>query len=138
MGISADIVAGGGNIVTGNATLAMLEFPPFIYWAVGIMTLAVIVAGVRQEYTNSRLRKICDKLGDVTDTLTIVKTMQEHPEDYGFGTKRTNELLEENLRASTEAAKQSAETSRAIRALTHYIMEEMRTRGHNPLPPTGS
>lgn len=55
-------------------------------WALGILALSIVVMAARQELMNKR----------IVDTLKNsykLKEMHMHPDDYGFGSRKTNELL---------------------------------------------
>lgn len=61
---------------------------------------------------NKDVSRQCDKLIH----------MHENPDDFGFGTKRTNQIIEDNTRAMT--------------ALTHYIQWLIKDKsGHDAPPP---
>ena len=55
--------------------------------------------------------------------LARLEHMHDNPEEFGFGTSRTNQLIEDN--------------TRAMQALTHYIRWVIENQsGERPPPPT--
>jgi hypothetical protein len=101
----------------------------FIAWAAGICVLTIIGIAIRLENLASRVK-------DVQQRVIDTKTMHEHADDYGFGTKETNEMLQGLLTSTRTSAKESDKVYRALTAMIHYITYDIKQRtGHSPPPP---
>lgn len=137
MSVRTDVLTEGSNLVTGNGTLTIVEFPDIVVWACGIAVLAIVGLVIRQEHALNKITYLRAQIEDAMRVITQIKTMHDHPDDFDFGTKRTNEILTQTLEVVAETSKQNAETSRILKELTHYLKADLESRGVKPIPPIG-
>jgi len=135
--VRTDVLTEGSNLVTGNGTLTIVEFPDIVVWACGIAVLAIVGLVIRQEHALNKITYLRAQIEDAMRVITQIKTMHDHPDDFDFGTKRTNEILTQTLEVVAETSKQNAETSRILKELTHYLKADLESRGVKPIPPIG-
>jgi len=101
-----------------------------LLWLVGATATSLLAWGIKLSWTiHSIWKKVDDiscnhkKIEAIDTKVNRILTINEDPERYGFGTKKSNQLIEEN--------------TRALKAMTHYIIwaAEKQT-GERPPPPT--
>ncbi len=112
-----------------ETVICQLAHVDFLMWASGVCVLTLVGVAIRLENLASRVR-------NVQETVTDQKTMHEHADDYGFGTKETNEMLKGLLASTRSSAKESDKVYRALTAMIHYITYDIKQRtGQTPPPP---
>ena len=104
------------------------ETPTIFIWAASVVVVSITGIGIRQHFSLSRMAKILAGVELLTE-------MHRHADDYGFGTRNTNELLQAAVAASTASEKASIATTRSLRELIHYMLHDMKSRNVNPPPP---
>lgn len=107
-----------------------VHIPQMLSWAAGILALAVVGIAARIE----AMAKIAR---DIQVKITDCKTMHEHPDDYGFGSKETNEMMRGLVIATEASSRESEKVFRALTTMIHYITYDIKQRtGKTPPPPT--
>jgi predicted SPOUT superfamily RNA methylase MTH1 len=115
-------------------------------WLLGVLTVALVAIGIRQEAMFSSLRKLrSEDLSRIASNVDRVRVMHEHPDDYGFGVRETNRLLKtivqeqaQVLSSQSQSTAAQIEVTRALRDLVHYIVaehEERTGKKMKPIPP---
>jgi methyl-accepting chemotaxis protein len=121
------------------------------------MSILMTAIGVRQEILIRRNEKSHDAvlahLASLTESLNLVdstaiavaggvahqvdelKTMHEHSDDFGFGTKETNRRLSNVAEILEKVASMSERSARTVDQLVHYVQADYEARTGNKLPP---
>jgi len=93
--------------------------PEIALYFLGALLVPVAGWGIK---VNMILASLSRQNTDVSRKCDKLINMHENPDDYGFGTTRTNQIIEDNTRAMT--------------ALTHYIQWLVKEQtGHDAPPP---
>lgn len=96
-------------------------------WAWGVIAIAVTVMMLRQEFIAHRSKLTLNCVEEI-------KIMHEHPDDYGFGSKKTNELLEKVV----ESGDSQRDMARSMREIVGYVksgLEALTNRTLTQPPP---
>lgn len=113
-----------------------IQPPPLWNWAVGIIALAIVAVGARMQTLASSIKMGLQRQTELIAGIAEIKTMHDHPDDYGFGTRQTNLKLERLLKALTEAAEENRRIGDQLYRLTHYLQFDIKSRtGKEPPPP---
>ncbi len=129
---------GAANVQGGfqvDAQLVTVQLPPLLVWSSSIFALALVGMGIRQEMIASKVLVLLTKLSDLKMVVDKVKTMHDHPDDYGFGTRQTNELLKSTARVLAENANRAKDIHTAIENLVHVIKHDFEQRTGTTIPP---
>lgn len=129
------LVTDHATVLTGNAKMIIAQFPEFVLWCAGITTVIVIGMTIRQEHLHAKQSWIRKQNEDLKKMLSDMKEMLDHPDDYYFGTKKTNELLASTLAVTTESLEQNKETLRLLGGFLGWLRDDIRRRGNTEPPP---
>ncbi len=112
------------------------ELPQLVSWAGLTIALAIVGIGIRQQAIHKMASTALNKQTAHLDSLKDLRTMHEHADDFGFGTKATNERLDKLLTAITASTEESQRVSDSLYRLVHYITFDIKSRtGKAPPPP---
>lgn len=111
-----------------STQVIIAELPSLWSWSAGIVALTIVALGIRQEM-------IANKVRNIEGIVTTMKIMHEHADDYGFGTKRTNNLIDEMQQATVKSTNAIRISSNSIDQLAHFIKVDIETRTGKKLPP---
>jgi hypothetical protein len=108
--------------------IVQVEMPQMLTWAAGLMALTLVAIALRIENIATRMK-------DVSHNVYQLKSMHEHPDDHGFGTRATDEMLSGLVEACSSNCRQSEKVWRSIDRLAHYIAHDIESRTGRPPPP---
>jgi hypothetical protein len=104
------------------------------------MALAMVGIGIRIVNLHTIVKEAMVRQDHMIDALDKLVTMHEHADDFGFGTKKTNNQLHELLKAIASAVAESRRTGESLHRLIHYITFDIKQRTGKeppPAPPNG-
>jgi len=100
------------------------------------MALALVGVGLRLQTMVNLAKDAVSKQQIHLRALRDLETMHEHADDYGFGTKATNEQLKGLIEAFRESVEENRRISDSLYRLVHYIKFDIKGRtGQEPPPP---
>jgi hypothetical protein len=124
----------------------IVQTPAIVNWAVGIM--AVLLSGlvVRIENIASRVKEVeadvapigamASDVHQIKAAVYHVKAMHEHPDDYNFGNKETNAMVQRLMKCCSANCQESERVWRSIDKLSHTLAYDIEQRtGKKPPPP---
>lgn len=113
-----------------------IDTPALWGWGVAVIALVVVGIGIRIQRLVSMIQHGLDKQVNLLNGISELKTMHDHADDFGFGTRATNEHLEKLIEALSDYAKENRHISNGLRDLIHYTTFDIKARtGHDPPPP---
>jgi hypothetical protein len=100
------------------------------------MAIAIVSIGWRLVALHGMLKIGLSRQDHMIESMDKLVTMHEHADDFGFGTRNTNNQLKALLTAISQAVEESRRTGESLHKLIHYITFEIRERtGKSPPPP---
>ena len=127
--------------------IVQVQTPQILTWAFCVMALSLVgIAGTlvslarRLSRIETGLEPIAQMAARVeviqTNSFTV-KTMHEHADDFGFGTKATNQMLAGLVDSCSKSCQQGERVWRAIEQLAHVMRHDVETRTGRKIPPPG-
>jgi hypothetical protein len=109
------------------------------------MALALVAISLTLKSVAGRVKNIEANMGavlgiggrmkSVQEDTQSVKTMHEHPDDYGFGSKETNKMLKGLMEACSTNCQEASRVWRSLDTLAYYIKYDVETRTGKKIPP---
>jgi hypothetical protein len=115
-----------------------MHLPAIWNWGAGIVALTLVGMGIQLQTLHALFKHGLSRQADMIEKIIALETMHQHPDDFQFGTKDTNAMLNAMTKECRKTCQRNREVADSIDNLAALIRYDIKQRtGLNP-PPNGT
>jgi hypothetical protein len=115
-----------------------MYLPSIWNWGAGVAVVALFGIGAQLTALHVLFKHGLERQGQMLDKIIALETMHQHPDDFQFGTKATNEMVATLTSECRKTCQRNREVADSIDNLAALLRYDIKQRTGITPPPNGA